>query len=81
MEYFILKPDGEQTGTFSIDQIRAMLNSGHIGPDTRYWHEGISDWQPIDRIEESVNFPEPARTSRTRRRTPCPRPLPPRSAA
>jgi hypothetical protein len=60
MEYFILKPDGEQTGTFSIDQIRSMLNSGYIGLDTRYWHEGIADWQPIDRIEESVNFPEPS---------------------
>ena len=60
MEYFILKPDGEQTGTYSIDQIRSMLNSGYIGLDTRYWHEGISDWQPVDRIEESVNFPEPS---------------------
>ena len=60
MEYFILKPDGEQTGTYSLDQIRSMLNSGYIGLDTRYWHEGISDWQPLDRIEESVNFPEPS---------------------
>ncbi len=59
MEYFILKPDGEQSGTFSMEQIRAMLNSGFIGPDTRYWHEGLSDWQPVERIEESVNFPEP----------------------
>ena len=59
MEYFILKPDGEQTGTFSLDQIRAMLNSGFIDADTRYWHEGIADWQPIDRIEESINYPEP----------------------
>jgi hypothetical protein len=59
MEYFILKPDGEQTGTYSIEQIRAMLNTGFIGPDTRYWHEGINEWQPIDRIEESLNFPEP----------------------
>jgi hypothetical protein len=37
-----------------------MLNSGYIGLDTRYWHEGIGDWQPVDRIEESVNFPEPS---------------------
>lgn len=58
MDYFLLKPDGEQTGTYSIDQIRAMLNTGFIGPDTRYWHEGISDWQPVERIEESLNFPE-----------------------
>jgi hypothetical protein len=59
MEYFILKPDGEQTGTFSLDQIRSMLNSGYIGPDTQYWHEGMSDWQSVDHIEDSVNFPEP----------------------
>jgi hypothetical protein len=59
MEFFILKPDGEQTGTYSLDQVRSMLNSGFIGPDARYWHEGISDWQPIDRIEESVDYPEP----------------------
>jgi hypothetical protein len=36
-----------------------MLNSGFIGPDARYWHEGIADWQPVERIEESVDFPEP----------------------
>ena len=59
MDYFILKPDGEQSGTYSIDQVRAMLNSGYIGLDTRYWHEGIADWQPIERIEESTNYPEP----------------------
>ena len=59
MEYFILKPDGEQTGTFSLEQIRAMLNSGFIDTGSRYWHEGIVDWQPIERIEESINYPEP----------------------
>jgi hypothetical protein len=59
MEYFILKPDGEQTGTFSLEQVRSMLNSGFLDMDARYWHEGIVDWQPIERIEESINFPEP----------------------
>jgi hypothetical protein len=59
MEYFILKPDGEQTGTFSLEQVRAMLNSGFLDTESRYWHEGIADWQPIERIEESINYPEP----------------------
>jgi hypothetical protein len=59
MEYFILKPDGEQTGTFSLEQIRDMLKTGFIGLDTRYWHEGIPDWQPVERLEGSVYFPEP----------------------
>ena len=56
MDYFILKSDGEQTGTYSLDQIRAMLKTGFVGPDTCYWHEGIVDWQPIERIEESLGF-------------------------
>jgi hypothetical protein len=64
MEYFLLKSDGEQSGTYSIEQIRKMLKEGFIGHDVRYWHDGIAEWQPIDRIEESVNFrppePEPA---------------------
>jgi hypothetical protein len=63
MEYFLIKPDGETTGTFNIDQIRAMMNSGFIGPDTRYWHEGITGWIPIDRIEESLQFEPPAPTA------------------
>jgi hypothetical protein len=59
MEYFILKPDGEATGTYSLEQIRDMLKTGFIGLDTCYWHEGIPDWQPIERIEGSVHVPEP----------------------
>lgn len=63
MEYFILKPDGEQTGTYSIEQIRDMLEKGVIGSDTQYWHEGIPEWRPIDHIEESLNFQPPAPTT------------------
>ena len=63
MEYFLIKPDGETTGTFSIEQIRDMLSSGFIGHDTRYWHEGITGWQPIDRIEESLSFNAPAESA------------------
>jgi hypothetical protein len=66
MEYFLIKPNGEQTGTYSIEQVRAMLAAGYIDHDTRYWHEGIDGWQPIDRIEESLQFvpppPPPAKT-------------------
>lgn len=59
MEYFLIKPNGEQTGTYSIEQVKAMLAAGYIGKDTRYWHEGITEWQPIDRIEESLKFVPP----------------------
>ena len=31
-----------------------MLAAGYIDHDTRYWHEGINGWQPIDQIEESL---------------------------
>jgi len=59
MDYFLLKPNGELTGTFSIQQVRTMLGTGFIGPDVRYWHEGITEWRPIGRIEESVHFQPP----------------------
>lgn len=66
MEYFLIKPNGEQTGTYSIEQVRAMLSAGYIGKDTRYWHEGITEWQPVTRIDESLKFvpppPEPSAT-------------------
>jgi len=60
MDYFLIKPNGEQTGTYTIEQVRAMLAAGYIGKDTRYWHEGITEWQPIGRIEESLQFVPPA---------------------
>ncbi len=75
MEYFILKPNGEQTGTFSIEEIRAMLEKGVIGPDTQYWHEGIDSWRPVTRIEESLNFQLPAPDSQ-KTTPPQPRKLP-----
>ncbi len=66
MEYFLIKPNGEQTGTYSIEQVRAMLAADYIDKDTRYWHEGITEWQSVSRIEESLKFvppePEPAKT-------------------
>lgn len=60
MEYFLIKPNGETTGTYSIEQVRSMLAAGFIDQDVRYWHEGITGWQPIDRIEESLKFEPPA---------------------
>src|ERR1700733_312339 len=61
MEYFLIKPNGEQTGTYSIEQVKTMLAAGYIGKDTRYWHEGITEWLPVSRIDESLKFvpPEP----------------------
>jgi hypothetical protein len=80
MEYFILKPNGEQTGTFSIEQIRAMLEKGVIGPETQYWHEGIEGWRPITRIEESLHFQPPAPTAQPSTK-PQPLKFPPTSRA
>jgi len=60
MEYFLIKPNGEQTGTYSIEQVKTMLAAGYIGKDTRYWHEGITEWLPVSRIDESLKFVPPA---------------------
>jgi GYF domain 2 len=71
MDYFLLKPNGEQTGTFSIDQIRTMVRTSFIGPEVRFWHEGISEWQPVERIEDSANF-KPTVAAKSQGRPPSP---------
>jgi hypothetical protein len=38
---------GEQKGPFPAEQVRAMLASGEITPDTLAWHEGLSEWSRV----------------------------------
>jgi len=49
MDYY-LHQNGEQTGPFSEAQIKSMFESGAIGPDDIVWHEGLSEWQPLQSV-------------------------------
>jgi hypothetical protein len=54
MDYFILRADGDQTGPYSLDQLRAMWASGQVNLDMAYWHEGMSEWQLLRCLETTL---------------------------
>jgi hypothetical protein len=44
--YFLLKGD-EQSGPFTIGQLRSMWQSGSITAQTQYWFDGAPEWRPL----------------------------------
>jgi hypothetical protein len=84
VEYFLLKANGEQTGTYSVDQVKAMLASGYIEQNTLYWKEGMTGWRSVTRIDEPIDpseilttTPETIRTVKIPKPPPAPsKPLP-----
>lgn len=49
MQIFI-QHKGQQTGPFSVDQVRAGLANGTYQPSDPAWHEGASGWLPLASI-------------------------------
>ena len=50
MDYYILNPDGERAGPYSIDQVRAMWANDRVTLGTLYWTEGLDEWRPLSEI-------------------------------
>jgi len=44
--------NGQQTGPFTIEQIRAAIASGSVKPDNLAWHDGLPNWTPLSSISE-----------------------------
>lgn len=42
--------DGQQTGPYSLDDLKAHLDSGALQPTDLAWYEGAADWSPISSI-------------------------------
>jgi hypothetical protein len=40
----------QQQGPYAIDQIQAMWSSGSITADALFWHQGMSEWEPIQEL-------------------------------
>ncbi len=59
MQIFIHR-NGQQAGPFSVEEIRDMLAARSIAPTDPGWHEGLTDWQPLNKI-----LPIPAQTPAT----------------
>lgn len=55
--YYVGK-NGQQTGPFTLDQIKAKYASGEILPTDLVWKEGTADWKPASTFSE-LAAPEP----------------------
>jgi hypothetical protein len=51
--------NGEQKGPFSSEQVRAMLVSGEITPDTLAWRAGMSEWSRVSAVVGPPPAPVP----------------------
>jgi hypothetical protein len=44
---FFYNLNGQQQGPVSEEQLRQMVATGAISPETLVWREGMADWQPL----------------------------------
>jgi hypothetical protein len=49
MEIYLYQND-KQVGPYTEQQLRDMLASGAIGKTESAWHEGLGEWQPLDKV-------------------------------
>jgi hypothetical protein len=42
--------EAEKLGPLTVEEVRALLEEGKIGPDTDAWVEGTEDWVPLSSI-------------------------------
>lgn len=55
-EYYVLL-NGQQTGPYSIEQLRSMWQLGAINPTTLYWQTGMPSWFPLATIQHLLGVP------------------------
>lgn len=49
-----VKRNGEDIGVFPIKEIAPRLNCWFFEPTDLYWHEGMSDWEPLAQFEDTI---------------------------
>jgi hypothetical protein len=54
-----LHQNEQQTGPFSEDQIRQMLQASIIPGSTLAWKEGMAGWEPISSFPLAASLPNP----------------------
>jgi len=58
MQIYILQ-NGQQNGPYDAEQIRGMVVSCTISENDLGWHDGLSEWKPLNTI---ISFAAPATT-------------------
>ena len=59
MDDYFLHLNDQQTGPYSIEQIRFMLRTGKASKNTLYWQDGLTEWLPLSTISDELS-PQPS---------------------
>jgi TM2 domain-containing membrane protein YozV len=54
--YFLLL-NGQQTGPYTVNQMRSMWQTGSINSATSYWQEGMASWRVLADIRPFLDGP------------------------
>lgn len=46
--YYLMTKDAKK-GPYSQEAVRAEMTAGNVAPGTTIWHEGMADWEPIEK--------------------------------
>lgn len=74
-DWYYHAPGRGKVGPLSADEMRAHYRTRQIGRDTLAWHEGLREWQPLERLMEELALTGVAQD------TSLPPPVPPPRAA
>lgn len=58
-EQYLIAREGEQSGPYTLEQIRQMQADGQLLPSDIAWTEGQEDWLPISQIVDVAAPPPP----------------------
>jgi TM2 domain-containing membrane protein YozV len=54
---YYLMLNGQQSGPYTVNQLKAMWQSGTVNAGTYYWQTGMGDWQPLVNIRPFLDAP------------------------
>ena len=74
-DWYYHAPGQGRVGPLSADAMREHYRTRQIGRDTLAWHDGLREWQPLERLMEELGL------SGVQQDMSQPPPLPPRPAA
>jgi hypothetical protein len=47
---WLIHRNGLQVGPFAESELRRLISTGSIGPETKAWRDGMSGWAPIGQV-------------------------------
>ncbi len=54
--------NGNQQGPYTLEQVAQMLAQGNLPPGTLCWHEGLTQWTPVEQVLPTGGVPAPPPT-------------------